>query len=153
VSDRLILLDSGPLGLVTNPRESEQSRRCVAWMRTLLAGDSAVLVPEIADYEIRRELLRADRPEGTARLDDLADSLGLLPVTTAVWRRGAELWALARNEGYPTAADAALDGDVLLAAQAQLAAENGYEVIVATTNVDHLARFVDAREWAMITAF
>lgn len=41
----------------------------------------------------------------------------------------------------------ALDGDVILAAQALLVANEGNEVIIATTNVGHLSRFVDAREW------
>jgi hypothetical protein len=41
---------------------------------------------------------------------------------------------------------------VLLAAQAQLAAEDGFDVIIATTNVAHLGRFADAREWEAITA-
>jgi predicted nucleic acid-binding protein len=117
-----------------------------------LGGGSDVLVPEIADYEVRRELIRAGRPKGLVRLDDLAGQIGYLPITTAVWRRAAELWARARAEGKPTAPDAGLDGDVLLAAQAVLAAEDGYEVVVATTNVGHLGRFVDARQWDSITA-
>jgi hypothetical protein len=60
------------------------------------------------------------------------------------------LWALARTEGYATADDSALDCDVILAAQAQLAAEDGFVVTVATTNVGHLGRFVDARPWEAI---
>jgi len=94
-------------------------------------------------------LIRAGRPKGVARLDELAGLVGYLPLDTAVMRRAAELWARARNEGTPTAADAALDADVILSAQAQLAAESepGLEVIVATGNVGHLARFVDARAW------
>ena len=59
--------------------------------------------------------------------------------------------AQARNEGYATADDSALDCDVILAAQALLVAEDGFEVIVATRNVGHLGRFVDAREWETIT--
>jgi hypothetical protein len=110
------------------------------------------MVPEIADYEVRRELIRAGRPKGVARLDLLAEQLGLLPVTAEVWRRAAELWAQARREGYPTAADAALDADVILAAQAQLAAMDDVEVIVATSNIGHLGRFVDARPWESVTA-
>ncbi len=98
-----------------------------------------------------RELIRAGRRGGLDRLDNLARKTGFLPVTTAVWRRAAELWAQARNEGYATADDSALDCDVILAAQALLVAEDGFEVIVATRNAGHLGRFVDAREWQTIT--
>ncbi len=48
--------------------------------------------------------------------------------------------------------DSALDCDVILAAQALLVAEDGLEVIVATRNVGHLGRFVDARDWEMISS-
>jgi len=68
----------------------------------------------------------------------------------AVWRRAAELWALARNEGYATADDTALDCDMILAAQALLVAEDGFDVIVATNNLGHLGHFIDAREWETI---
>ena len=64
--------------------------------------------------------------------------------------KAAELWAQARQDGKPTADSKALDGDVILAAQALLQAQQGYEVIVATTNVKHISRFVDARLWTDI---
>ncbi len=41
---------------------------------------------------------------------------------------------------------------MILAAQALLVAEDGFEVIVAPRNVGHLGRFVDARDWETITA-
>lgn len=148
---RLILLDSGPLGLVTNPRDSEQSRLCNAWLSGVLTGGSEVLVPEIADYEVRRELIRAGRTKGLARLDGLAERIGYLPITTVVWRRAAEFWAQARAAGKPTASNAALDADMLLASQAVVASEEGHEIVVATTNVGHLGRFVNARLWPAIT--
>jgi hypothetical protein len=44
----------------------------------------------------------------------------------------------------------ALDGDVILAAQAMSVMDEGNEVIVATTNVRHLYQFIDAREWRKI---
>jgi predicted nucleic acid-binding protein len=147
---RLILLDSGPLGIVTNPRESDTTRICKAWLRSILVSGADVMVPEIADYEVRRELIRARRPKGIIRLDLLADQIGYLPITTQVWRRAGLLWAQARNEGYQTAVDAALDGDVLLAAQAQIAAEDGYDVVVATDNPRHLGRFTVAELWEKI---
>ena len=148
---RLVLLDAGPLGLVTNPKAGEDSHRCKAWLAGLLLGGVQVMVPEGADYEVRRELFRTGRRGGLTRLDNLADRIGFLPITTAVWRRAAELWAKARTEGYATADDTALDCDVLLAAQADLAAEDGFEVTVATTNVEHLGRFVHAETWETIT--
>jgi hypothetical protein len=147
---RLVLLDAGPLGLVTNPKAGEDSHRCKAWLAGLLSGGVRVMVPEGADFEVRRELFRTGRRGGLTRLDNLAGRIGFLPVTTAVWRRAAELWARSRNEGYATADDTALDCDVILAAQSDLAAEDGFEVTVATTNVGHLGRFVDARMWETI---
>jgi hypothetical protein len=148
---RLVLLDASPLSLVTNPKGSDESRRCKAWLAGLVAAGVRVMVPEGADFEVRRDLFRAGRRGGLERLDNLARQAGYLPVTTAVWRRAAELWALARNKGYATADDSALDCDVILAAQAQLAAEDGFEVTIATTNVGHLGRFADAQEWSAIT--
>lgn len=144
-----IVLDAGPLGIVTNPRESEASRACKAWLRRQLLGGVRVLIPEIADYEVRRELIRAGRLQGVARLDDLE----FLPIDTKVMRLAARIWAEARQRGFPTADDKALDADVILAAQANLAASDGQSVVVATTNPGHLARFVaDARPWSMIPA-
>ncbi len=46
----------------------------------------------------------------------------------------------------------ALDGDCILAAQALMAAGPTDTVTVATDNVAHLSRFVDAQLWETITA-
>ena len=104
-------------------------------------------VPEIADYEVRRELTRIGSARGLAKLDEIAETFSFLPVDRSVWLRAADLWARARNAGIPTAADAALDGDVILAATAQVAAEQGDQVIVVSANTRHLGRFVDAKTW------
>jgi len=147
---RLVLLDAGPLGLVTNPKGSDDSRRCKAWLAGLVTGGVRIMVPEGADFEVRRGLFLEGKRGGIDRLDKLGQQAGYLPVTFAVWRRAAEMWARARRGGYATAEDAALDCDVILAAQAELAAEDGFDVTVATTNVGHLGRFVDARTWETI---
>jgi predicted nucleic acid-binding protein len=143
----IVLLDSGPLGLVTNPRLSPESVACTQWLRSLLRDGTRVLVPEIADYEVRRELLRAGRLRGIRRLDQLSADIGYLPLSTAAMRKAAEFWANARRQGQPVADPKALDGDVILAAQAALIADDGEDVVIATTNVGHLARFADARRW------
>lgn len=80
----------------------------------LLAGGVHVLVPEIADYEVRRELLRANRSRGLAHLDRAKTTLGYLPISTAAMLQAAEFWAQARRQGQPTAPDRALDADAIL---------------------------------------
>lgn len=149
---RIIVLDTGPLGLVTHPRR-EQRREAAGWLAALLRADADVRLPEIADYELRRELLRSSSTRGLERLDGLPSIIGYLPITTRTMRRAAGLWAETRNRGEPTAAPEALDGDAILAAQALEATEaEGAEVVVATTNPGHLSRFVEARHWREIEA-
>ena len=113
--------------------------------KLLVASGTRVIVPEISDYEVRRELLRAQKWKGIERLDALVGMLQYLSLSTAAMRQAAVLWAKARQQGQPTAGDKALDGDVILAAQAiTLDASN---VLIATTNVGHLSRFVAAEVW------
>ena len=145
---RIVLLDAGPLGLVTNPKQSPQSMVCNQWLQSLLLSGVHVLVPEIADYEVRRELLRARKTKGLQRLDDLVEVVDYLPLTTAVMRDAAQLWAQIRQLGKPTADRHALDGDVILAAQARSIPVSN--VIVATTNVGHLAQLTQAALWTDI---
>ena len=122
-------------------------------MRALVAGVAQrgvrMVIPEIADYEIRRELLRANKTAGLAQLDALARVIEYRPITTSAMRRAAEFWALARQQGQPTASDESLDADAILAGQADTL--DAPEVIVATTNVGHLTRFVTADIWPNIT--
>ena len=143
----IVLLDAGPLGMVSHPRASANA---VAWLAGLVAAGVQVLVPEIADYEVRRELLRANRLKGIRRLDQLKASLGYLPITTAAMLKAADFWADARRHGHPTAHDAALDADIILAAQAATLGKRN--VIVASTNPRHLQRFVPAAHWQGIVA-
>lgn len=149
----VVLLDAGPLGLVINPRASAESQRCKQWLAEILAQGVRVLVPEIADYEVRRELLRAGRMRGIAHLDQLKMTTGYVPITTNAMLQAAEFWAQARHQGRPTAPDLALDADVILAAQAALKAhQSGDTVVIATTNAAHLSRFVAAQHWSSVHA-
>ncbi len=149
---RIVLLGAGPLGLVTHPR-IEQNREAALWLRSLLSADVPVLVPEISDYEVRRELLRAGKSRGLSRLDQLAEDLGYLPITTEAMRLAAGCWADVRKQGQPTASDESLDADVILAAQAAILNGNAEDgVVVATTNPRHLSRFVDAKLWQDIVS-
>lgn len=146
----IVVLDTGPLGMASNPNASPETDACQRWLETLLLDGARVCIPEIADYEIRRELLRAGKRKGLARLDALKETLEYLPLTTQAMLIAAEFWARARQQGKPATSDTALDGDMILAAQATLLEPDGGQVIVATTNVRHLELFVDAREWQAI---
>jgi predicted nucleic acid-binding protein len=134
---RVVLLDAGPIGLVTNPKLSPESTLCTRWLQTLITSNIRVIIPEIADYEVRRELLRANKIKGIARLDELANSVEYLPLTTAAMRQAAMFWAQARQQGQPTAGDKTIDSDMILVAQAMTL--DVVDVVIATTNVGHLS--------------
>ena len=78
---RAVLLDAGPLGLVTNPNLSPVGTLCSRWLQELLTSGVRIIAPEIADYEIRRELLRAHKTAGLAKLDALTQALEYRPIT------------------------------------------------------------------------
>jgi len=138
-----IVLDSGPLGRLTNPSaRTPINQEINRWLWARLAAGATVFVSEVVDYEIRRELLRLDRSRSLARLDLLQAQLSYLPLDTRTMRRAAELWAEARKQGLPTADPRELDVDVILAAQAERA-----QAVIATENVGHLSRFAIARHW------
>jgi hypothetical protein len=148
----LVLLDSGPLGIACGRRGLPLPDRCRRWFRALIARGVIVVVPEVADYEVRRELRRIGATGSLRRLDDLVTTGGLLyvPVTPAEWRQAARFWADARTRGVPTASRDALDANVILAACATTIGQPGDVAIVATMNVGHLARYCDARLWTSV---
>lgn len=106
------------------------------------------MIPEIADFEVRRELLRGDMLRSITQLDQLGRQFSYLPLTTAAMRKAAEFWAQARQQGVPTAPDPHLDCDAILAAQAATIGDPS--AIVATTNPIHVSRFVAADNWQNI---
>ena len=148
---RLIFLDSGPLGLVSMPPPQPFAEECRDWVDRILSGGDEIVLPEIADYEVRRELLRARKIRGLRLLDSLKLQFIYMPITTQVMQRAAILWAQSRQTGKPTSPSDALDGDVILSAQALIAAEqSSYPVLIATTNTRHLSQFVAADLWSNI---
>ncbi|WP_371418173.1 nuclease [Anabaena sp. UHCC 0253] len=146
--NKIILLDAGPIGLITNPKLSDESLACAKWLQMLIFSGNRVIIPEITDYEVRRELLRANKFKGIARLDELTQLVEYLPITTNAMRQAALFWAQARQQGQPTAGDKTIDGDIILVAQAVTL--NVADIVIATTNVGHLSRFVTADLWQNI---
>ena len=45
-----ILLDTGPLGKIAHPRPNPEA---AAWLKRVVASGALVILPEIADYELR----------------------------------------------------------------------------------------------------
>src|SRR4051794_4147822 len=150
---RIIVLDSTPLGLACRRRGHLGGDVCRAWLNALRLAGAHLVIPEIADFEVRRELIRAGARTGLTRLDNLTTSLAYDPITTPVMHRAAEFWADVRRRGLPTAADQSLDADAILAAQAALIGAPGDTVTVATSNLAHLVRFpgIDAKDWPSIS--
>lgn len=119
---------------------------CRSWIMRCIQAGNRVCVPATARYEVVRELERrgADaqisRPEAFCR----AKPDRFLSIEDADLRLAATLWARARNAGTPTAAPESLDGDVILAAQVPRSGASTANLVLATTNVGHLSRFVPA---------
>ncbi|WP_017294245.1 type II toxin-antitoxin system VapC family toxin [Geminocystis herdmanii] len=150
--NRLIILDSSIVGIITNPKaDNNEAQSCKVWFNNLVQKQEIIALTEIVDYEVRRELIRANKHNGIQRLDELKTVLNYLPIITEVMLLAAQLWAETRQKGKPTADSKSLDGDVILASQAKLEELNGNTVIIATRNVKHLSLFVDAREWQNIS--
>ncbi len=145
-----ILLDSSPMSLLASPRRTSEVLAITQWATSLLAAGHALCVPEVIDYELRRELLRAGKTTSVARLDWMKTQFQSLPITTAVMLRAADLWAQSRRTGFSTGDPTKLDIDVILAAQALTLTVPAADVIVATSNVAHLSRFVAADLWSNI---
>jgi len=146
-----LFLDSRPLGLITQRRgKSPEVDACRQWYEDLNANGWTVYLPEITDYEVRWDLTRLGRTASLVRLDLVASTAIYLPVTTAAMRLAADLWVRARRGGWATADPHALDGDVILAAQALALTPVPPSLVVATGNVAHLVRYLPAQEWSAI---
>ncbi len=152
---KLIMLDSFPLGLASQRQSKPDAKACWTWAANCSINGIDVCISEIADYEVRRELMRSESNKGIERLDALKDTLRYVPLTTVAINRAAALWAKARNEGTSTADPHALDGDVIVAAQALMEAEamslQPDEFVIATINMWHIARYGNAALWQDIT--
>lgn len=145
-----ILLDSQPLGLASNPARSADTVAISNWTQACLAGGHKLYIPEVIDYELRRELLRAGKVNSLKKLNGLKAILRFLPINSAAMLLAADLWATSRQSGLPTGDPKKPDIDVILAAQALTLGVSAGDLIVATTNISHLSRFVPANAWSNI---
>ncbi len=135
--------------MIANSRAAPE---IVNWVAGLRDAGTRILIPEIADFEIRRELIRIASHQSITRLNWLRETYDYEPISTAIMQRAAEFWALSRNRGRPLADPHALDGDCILAATAEAVAVRGHHVTIATTNIGHLALLTRAALWSEINS-
>ena len=64
-----IFLDAGPLGLITNPKRTPDTRAATECAIVMMSAGHRFVVPAIADYEVRRELVRSKKMRGLISLD------------------------------------------------------------------------------------
>jgi predicted nucleic acid-binding protein len=151
---KIIFLDSYPLSTIAGPAGAGPVAAISVWAISLLAAGHRIYVPEVVDYELRRELVRAGKVASVRELDEQKNRYRYAPLTTPAMLLAANLWANMRNSGTPTGDPKRLDIDVILAAQALTeGASLGLpyaNVIVATSNVAHLSRLVTADVWTNI---
>jgi hypothetical protein len=142
-------------GAVVHASSKPHIVRCLTRLKTIHATGAVVIIPGIAHYEVRRELLRIWALGSLRRLDyTLEPSSGFehLFLTTDAIVKAAEFRAGVRHSGMPTSSLDALDADVILAGQAALGGQPGDTVTIATTNLAHLNRFlgIDVQTWDQI---
>ena len=128
--------------MVTNPKWNKDALK---WFRAMLESDCEVMIPEITDYELRRNLILERMEASIQLLDKLKTLLVYLPIDTRTMLRAAQFWAKSRSRHTPTGDANQLDGDAILAAQAEQAGAT-----VATNNVGHLSQFVETKKWSEI---
>ena len=151
---RVVYLDTGPLGLACyfRPHPARESGKFQEWLNILSLKRVKIIIPSIADHELRRELMRIGAADSITQLDLIEsgqhpDFPGIiyLPLTDPSIKRAAGLWAEARNLGHATAHEKALDGDVMIAAQALDHSGSASRFLIATANVADLSRYVGRR--------
>ena len=144
-----ILLDSSPLGLLSQPVRGP-AVSIAQWAAACLAAGHEIYVPEVIDYELRRELLRTGKANSVRELDCFRSTFNFLPINSAAMLLAADLWATSRQSGLPTGDPKKLDMDVILAAQALTLGIPAADLVVATSNVGHISRFVSADLWSSV---
>jgi hypothetical protein len=153
----IVVIDNVPLRLLTNPNSKrEDVFKCLQWYKALIRSRVVICLPEIIYYESRRQLLlnkmNGKDFGGLDRLEEFKNfkTTFYQPITTEIIVKATELWAISRKKNEATAHSEAIDADVILAATAITLASVGETTIVATDNINHIARYTPAKRWEEI---
>jgi len=138
-----VVLDTNVVGKLCHPTNPKNKAFVEAFLPIVESGNVEIYLPEIADYELRREMLRMLVKDkgwqvGLSRLDALKSTLSFLTIDSEVFLQAAKNWADAKSTGKKTGPDEALDGDSILAAQAMSVGGK-----IVSENERHLAIFCE----------
>jgi hypothetical protein len=87
-------------GLIVRAPSKPHIVRCLTWLKTIQATGAVIIIPDIAHYEVRRELLRIRVAGSLRRLEYYHDPTGglkHLPLTTDAIVNAAKSWAFLRQ--------------------------------------------------------
>ncbi|NES81901.1 MAG: type II toxin-antitoxin system VapC family toxin [Moorea sp. SIO2B7] len=149
----IVFFDSVTLGILSSPSEKLDPKECQDWLYELLARSAYLISPSLCNYEVRRSLILTsmvkNKRQGSSKLDSLHQIIDFLPVSQYIIKKAAQLWAETRSKGQPTADIKNIDVDVIIGATYQLLQSEypGQFIVVATTNVKHISRFTEAKNW------
>lgn len=140
----VIVLDAGPLSAILYAKRGSAIE---TWYNDHLAAGTKFVIPEVADYEVRRLLVKRKAVARIARLDELIKTVYYHPISTSVMHHAADAWAACRLRGQPFTVDDRFDGDAVFVGHVRVLEAAGTQVLVATHDVADLSPWVDAYEW------
>jgi predicted nucleic acid-binding protein len=147
-----LALDTCVLGKICHPAAKANHAVCGWFDKILASNEHQIYLPQIVDYELRREYLRMGKQKqgggkSLERLNFMVETFDFVMLDSLTMQNAAELWAEARSKGKPTDHEKSLDGDVILAAQAL-----SVRAVVVTENIKDLSRYVETKQWVEITS-
>jgi len=91
----IVFIDSGVLGLLTNPKKEGKPAQCEDWLYSLLSKGVYVVSSDICDYEVRRSLLLESVKKSSFyslnNLDELRSVIDFLGLETEVIFKASQI--------------------------------------------------------------
>jgi tRNA(fMet)-specific endonuclease VapC len=133
-----VLLDTDILSEVFKQRDAVVTQHAAAYIQ----AHRQFTVSAFSRFEVRRGYLSKQATKQLALFDVFCGHCQVLPITDSIFDRASQLWAYARQHGYPCG-----DADVVIAATAL---EHG--ISLATGNLRHFGWVPDLviEDWRML---
>ena len=135
---KTVVLDSLPLAELCRRKIKNEVGNLLLFLRN---KKIALRVAEITEYELRRELLRAERYRSDNRLNKFYLTERIIPIDRLALIKASEIWAEVRNSGMPTASNERIDIDTIMVAQSLTLKKDFEEVIILTGDPEDISRF------------